>query len=220
MTVPELVPLHFDTDSGCGWRARIGLIVLASDQTLEAEARRLRIDGVDFYHCRIPMETEVTPAALTAMEQKLPAAARLLPPEFTFGAIGYGCTSAATLIGSDGITAAIQAVHPGMRCSDPIAAAVAAFSALGSRSIAVVTPYTAGITAAVARHFAAAGFEVSALGSFLEASERVVARISPQSIAAAVRAVAGSTACDAVFVSCTNLRACSRSPKQQRNICK
>ena len=36
MTVPDLVQLPFDTDDGFGARARIGLIVLESDQTISS----------------------------------------------------------------------------------------------------------------------------------------------------------------------------------------
>ena len=207
MTEQTLHQLPFTTDDGFGTRARIGLILLSTDQTLEVEARSIRIDGVDFYHARIEMEPEVTPTTLTDMKKRLPGTAALLPAEFEFDAIGYGCTSAATLIGSDGVTESIRQAHPGMACSDPISAAKAAFSALGSSRIAVVTPYTADVTAPVARQFSLARFEVGAVGSFLESSDLVVARISETSIAEGVRTMATAAGdCDAVFVSCTSLR--------------
>lgn len=206
MSVPALVPLPFDTDEGYGWRARIGLIVLESDQTIEAEARMLDIDGVDFYHSRIPNEVEVTRRTLTDMEQRLPVAAGLLPAEFGFDAIGYGCTSAAALIGVEGIVAGIHAAHPGVACTNPISAALAGFHALAACRVAVLTPYTADVTAPIAERFADAGLTVPALGSFLESSDLVVARISAESIAEGIRTVAGRADCDAVFVSCTSLR--------------
>lgn len=203
---PTITPLDFTTDGGFGQTARLGLIVLESDQTIEAEARHIGVDGVDFYHSRIPMELEVTPSTLTDMEARLPVAARLLPPDFGFDAIGYGCTSAATLIGRHGITAGIQSVHSGVPCTDPITAAVAAFAALGSARIAVVTPYTADVTQSIVAHFDAAGIEVSAVGSFLESNDLVVARITEQSIANGVRQITAAGEVDAVFVSCTSLR--------------
>lgn len=206
MTVPDLVQLPFGTDDGFGSRARIGLIVLESDQTIEAEARMLDLPGVDFYHSRIPNSLEVTSETLTEMEQRLPAAAALLPREFNFDVIGYGCTSAATLIGTDRVTAAIQSEHPGVPCTNPITAAVAAFRALDAHRVAVVTPYTAEVTAPVARRFADEGLCVTAVGSFLESNDFTVARISPQSVADGVRAMVRSADCDAVFVSCTSLR--------------
>lgn len=206
VTGPELVPLEFETDDGFGSRARIGLIVLESDQTIEAEVRMLDLDGVDIYHSRIPNAMEVTRTTLTDMEKRLPAAAALLPAAFEFDAIGYGCTSAATMIGAERVAACIRAAHPGVACTDPISAAVAAFRALGAQRVAVVTPYSAEVTAPIAEHFAAAGLEVTALGSFLEPSDLVVGRISPASIASGVHAIAARGECDAVFVSCTSLR--------------
>ncbi|MDE0066735.1 MAG: hypothetical protein OXN44_07670 [Acidimicrobiaceae bacterium] len=209
MTFPELVRLPFDADEGYGSRARIGLIVLQSDQTIEVEARMLDIDRVEFYHSRIPNDVEVTPETLIDMEQRLPTAAGLLPADFGFEAIGYGCTSAAALIGEAGVTAGIQAAHPGTTCTNPITAAVAAFRSLRAKRIAVLTPYTADVTAPIVDCFAAAGLAVAALGSFLEPSDLIVARISEASICDGVCAVAGEHS-DAVFVSCTSLRVLER----------
>ncbi len=210
MTIPNLQPLEFKTDDGCGSRARIGMILLETDRTLEVEARQIDLDGVDFYHSRIPMEPDVSEDTLTAMQRDLPVAAGLLPAEFEFDAVGYGCTSAATLIGEVGVATAIETAHPGVPNTNPITAATAAFQALGAARIAVVTPYSAAVTEPIAAHFGAAGIEVTALGSFLETNDFVVSRITEQSVAHAVRAMhgqAGVDGCDAVFVSCTSLRA-------------
>lgn len=202
----ELAKLDFATDAGFGHRARIGLIVLETDHTLEPETRTIDIDGVAWYHSRIPMEPEVTPTTLTDMEARLPVAAGLLPSEFGFDAIGFGCTSAATLIGESGVTGAIQSSHPDMACTNPISAAVLAFQALGARRIAVITPYTADVTAPVVTFFETEGLEVTNAGSFLESSDHVVGRIDPESVANGVRKVAALGDVDAVFVSCTSLR--------------
>ncbi len=205
-SVPELVPLRFDTDAGFGARARIGLVVLETDQTLEAEARSIDLDGVDFYHSRIAMEPEVTSGALTDMRVRLPEAAALLPREFEFDAIGYGCTAAAALIGTHCVAACLDAAHPGVPNTDPINAAVAAWRALDARRIAVVTPYSAEVSAPIAEHFVGAGLEVTGLGSFLESNDLVVGRISRASIARGVRTITSAADCEAVFVSCTSLR--------------
>jgi maleate isomerase len=202
----EPTRLPFETDEGFGTRATIGMVVLETDQTLEMEARSLPVDGVAWYHARIPMEPVVTPETLTDMEARLPVAAGLLPADFGFDAIGYGCTSAATLIGEQAITDGIHSAHPGIACTNPISAAVAAFRALDIQRIAVVTPYTAIVTAPVVELFGTHGLHVTAVGSFLESSDLVVARISEQSVANGVRQIAAASDCDAVFVSCTSLR--------------
>ena len=206
MSIPELVPLEFTVDEGFGHRARIGLVVLESDQTLEAEARLINLPGVDFYHARIANALEVNPATLTDMLQRLPDAAALLPGEFEFDAIGYGCTSASTIIGPNAVAEALAQAHPDVASTNPISAAVEAFHALDAKRIAIVTPYTADVTAPVAEHFVSNDLEVVALGSFLESSDLVVGRIAPESIANGVRHVVSIGECDAVFVSCTSLR--------------
>ncbi|MDC0246046.1 hypothetical protein OAK27_05235, partial [Acidimicrobiaceae bacterium] len=182
-----LEKIEFDTDEGFGHKARIGLIVLETDQTVEAEMRQIRIPGVDWYHSRIPNDSEVTPSTLTDMKQRLPVAASLLPKEFAFDAIGYCCTSAATLIGEEAVAGAIQDSHPGVACSNPITAAVAAFQALEVSRISVLTPYTAEVTAPIISFFNNSGLEVEKVASFLEPSDYVVARISEDSVAAGVR---------------------------------
>lgn len=202
----NMIELPFETDGGFGSRATIGLVVLETDHTVEPEFRSIDIDGVAWYHARIHMEPEVTPETLTDMRARLPEAAKLLPAEFNFDAIGYGCTSAATLIGEEGVTGAIRTAHPDMACSNPISAAVEAFRALEVSRIAVVTPYTADVTAPIIEHFRDSSIEVENFGSFNESSDHVVARISPESIANAVREIVSSTNCEGVFVSCTSLR--------------
>ncbi len=223
----DLLRLAFGTDDGFGGRARIGLVVLENDQTVEAELRGLWPDGVTAFVTRIPMEDQVTPETLLAMEERIPAAAGLLPSTFGFDAIGYGCTSAATLIGEDGVDAAIRRAHPEVPNTNPMAAAVAAMGALGAVRIGVVTPYSAEVTAGIVGHLTRKGLAVAVVGSFLEESDSVVARITEESVAAAViqlvasdqaraepvretgaaRAGGGAGGLDAVFVSCTSLRA-------------
>ena len=223
----DLLRLAFGTDDGFGGRARIGLVVLENDQTVEAELRGLWPDGVTAFVTRIPMEDQVTPETLLAMEERIPAAAGLLPSTFGFDAIGYGCTSAATLIGEDGVDAAIRRAHPEVPNTNPMAAAVAAIGALGAVRIGVVTPYSAEVTAGIVGHLTRKGLAVAVVGSFLEESDSVVARITEESVAAAViqlvasdqaraepvretgaaRARGGAGGLDAVFVSCTSLRA-------------
>jgi maleate isomerase len=136
--------LDFSTDDGLGQRARIGLIVLQTDQTIEHEfATMLRGDGVALYHARIPNAMEVTPETLRQMAVELPRIAALLPPSIGFDAIGYACTSGATMIGEERVDQIIRRVHPEAKTSNPITACKAAFGALGLKRIALVTPLRA-----------------------------------------------------------------------------
>jgi maleate isomerase len=199
--------LEFDTDGGIGSRATLGVIVLETDETLEPEfARMTDLDGVALYHSRIPMVSEITPETLSRMARDLPASARLLPPSLEFDVIGYGCTSASTVIGSDKVAQAVQSVFPDARVTDPLAAIIAAGQSLGAKRLGFITPYVPEVSQQMQAALEQAGFNITAFGSFEEGNDRVVARITEQSILAAAEHVAGAASCDALVISCTNLR--------------
>lgn len=198
--------LDFQTDDGIGTRAKIGVVVLETDETLEHEFRRMiPEDGVALYVSRIPMVPEVNAETLARMEDALPAATGLLPA-LGFDAIGFGCTSAATVIGSARVGQVVNTVRLGAQVTDPLAAITAAAKSLGARRIGFVTPYVAAVSARMRGKLQDAGFEIAGFGSFEEGDDRVVARITPAAILAAIKAVAAQAQCDAVVVSCTNLR--------------
>ncbi|MBC8259418.1 MAG: aspartate/glutamate racemase family protein [SAR324 cluster bacterium] len=203
----NIIEIQFATDEGLGERAKIGLIVLSSDQTLEYEFRTLlNLEGVAFYHARIPNEMEITKDSLAKMESELSPAAALLPAAFNFKAIGYGCTSGATIIGEENVAKAIQLVHPDTLISNPLTACKAAFQALGLKRIAFLTPYDPAITSAMRDNLLENGFEIPVTGSFFESDDFKVGRISPDSILEAIEKIGTRDDCDGVFVSCTNLR--------------
>ncbi len=213
-----LTKLDFTVDEGFGRQARLGVIVLETDQTIEQELRSFQLDDVAIYHSRIPMEVDVSADSFGAMPQRLPVAAALLPQEFDFDVIGYACTSAATVIGAGAVADAIRTAHPGVACTDPITAALAAFRTLGSRRIAVVTPYVEDVTERIVSTFESDGLEVVAAGSFMEPSDLVVARISESSIANGVRKIVAESDCDAAFISCTSLRSRRIIPKLEAEL--
>jgi len=201
--------LDFTTDDGLGDRARIGLIVLQTDQTIEHEFSVLfnQCNGVALYSARIPNSMDVSPETLRQMEQDLPRTAALLPPPFGFDVIGYACTSGATMIGEDRVDKLIRDVHPGVKTSNPITAVKAALGTLGLQRIALVTPYPVDVTLEMQGNLLRAGFHTNAVASFNQSDDFTVARITSESILNAILQIGARDDCDGVFVSCTSLRA-------------
>lgn len=187
-------------------RTRLGLIVLSTDEVLEDEARGLLVGrDLSLMHTRIELETEVTPQKLLAMRERMPQAARLLPAGLA--AVGYGCTSASVLIGPETVQAQVQTVQPGVPVTNPISAVIAALTALDARRIGLVTPYAADVAGPMRAHLAATGIETLAEISFGEADDRKVARMDERSTLAAILEAGAAPGVEAVFASCTNLRA-------------
>ncbi len=200
--------LPYDVDGGIASRAAIGLIVLATDYTIEHEWRQLfaGVDGVALYHSRILNEDRITPQTLRAMEPRITECARVITPDTPLDVMAYGCTSASMAIGEERVFERIHEARPEVRCTTPITAAFAAFDAFRARRIGVLTPYPADVNRIVAEYIGARGYQVPVFGSFNSDRDTVVARITPQSIERAVREIVSHAEVDAIFVSCTSVR--------------
>lgn len=199
--------LDFTVDKGVGNKATLGLIVLQTDETIESEFERvIPKDGVALYHSRIPMCNEVNSETLKQMQSAIPASAALLPPALAFDVIGYGCTSGACLIGPEAVRDAVQQAHPEAKVTDPMSAIIAACEALGAKKLGFLTPYVPDVSAQMREMLESDGRHVVSFGSFEETEDRVVAKISENSILEAIDSVARQAQCDAVVVSCTSLR--------------
>jgi len=199
--------LPYALDPALGERARIGLIVLATDATIEHEWRQvLAIDGVAFYESRLYNAPQITPETLKAMESEIGHAASLILPEVPFDVVAYGCTSGAMAIGEERVFELIRTVRPEVECTTPITGAFAAFEALDAKRIALLTPYSEAVNAMLRDYIEARGVTVPVTGSFNEEHDVTAARISPDSIRAAVLDIGRLGDVDAVFVSCTSLK--------------
>lgn len=219
MTERDNMKLPFETDKGIGVRATLGLIILQGDETFEHEmALLLPSEGVALYHSRVPMESEITTETLIKMENELPLAVSMLPSSAEFDVIGYGCTSGATLIGPDRVAATVRKVRPAAKVTDPITAVMAACNAMKVKRLGFVTPYVEQVSAAMRALLEGNGYKIAGFGSFEESDDRVVARISPKSLLQAITAVDAMAECDAVFVSCTNLRVVGIVEEVERRI--
>src|SRR5687767_4455019 len=218
MILLEHIP--FELDGGIASRARIGLIVLATDYTIEHEWRRIMtgLPGVALYQSRIFNDSTVTPETLRAMEPRIAAAAELILPGSELDVVAYGCTSASMAIGEDKVFANIRSVRHSARCTTPITAAFAAFRAFGAKRIGVLTPYRSDVNRIVADYIRARGFEVPVFGSFNEENDGRVARISPASIKEGIDRIKAAAEVDAVFVSCTSVRLAEAAADIERQI--
>ena len=200
--------LPFETDAGIAERASLGLVVLATDYTIEYEWRRIleQVPGVALYQSRIFNENIISPESLRAMKPGITASTALITPDTPLDVVAYGCTSASMAIGEEGVFQSIRKARPGIRCTTPITAAFAAFDAFVAKRVAVLTPYTSEVNEIVAAYIKDRGYEVPVFGSFNCDHDTVVARITPESVEQGVREIVQHAAVDAVFVSCTSVR--------------
>lgn len=201
--------LDYQLGAPPGEGATFGLVALQTDEAVEVELRRLIPFRAGLYVTRIPVAAEITPDSLAAMETALPASVGLLPSARRFDAIGYACTSGATVIGPERVSALVRGAAQASAVVDPLSATIDACRALDVRRIGFVTPYLPEVSATMRAALEAAGLTIAAFGSFEQSDDATVARIAPTSIRAAALKVGADPAAEAVFVACTNLQALS-----------
>lgn len=199
--------LPFQTDGGIASRAAIGVVVLATDQTLEHEFRRLLArPGVGVYQSRIWNDAAITTENLGDMEDRITDAASLILPGVSLDVVAFGCTSGSMVIGEQRVFERLRAAHPEVDCTTPITAALAAFQALDADRIALLTPYRDDLNHLIRDYVQARGVSVPVMGSFNEEDDKRAPRIDVASIREAAIELGRDKQVDAVFVSCTNLR--------------
>ncbi len=208
------LPFELESDRG----QAMGLIVLQTDELMEYELGKLFLgQGLRTYQNRIPCMPEVRPETLSMMGESMTASAAMLPDEAGISVIGYGCTSGATILGEARVTELINHAHPRVAVTNPLSALKAACKELGVNKLGLVSPYIAEVTDALKAAIETTGIQISAYGSFEQAEDQTVARISPKSTKNAMCEI-GSGECDAVFASCTNLRAWEIIPEAEKHL--
>ena len=199
--------LPFETSQMIGSRARIGIVVLATDYTIEHEMRALvNLPGVDIYHARIANSPNISPESLRSMEPLITATAELILPGDTLDVLAYACTSASVVLGTPTVARNLNAAKPEAKTTNPASAAFHAFHALEAKRIAVLTPYAKHVNYMVQKSIEDAGFDVPIFGSFNEPHDPTVAAINSQSLKTGIARITEGQDVDAVFISCTSVR--------------
>ena len=136
-TTIDLGVLRSELDRGLAWRAAIGLAVLATDQTMEHEFRALiGLPGVAFYEFRASSTTPRSrPDTLRAIGPRIAPSVALILPGLPLDVVAFGCTSATMTLGEEAVFAEIRKSRPDVACTTPVTAALAAFKALGAKSM-------------------------------------------------------------------------------------
>jgi maleate isomerase len=202
--------IGYTLDGGVAPRAAIGLIVLATDHTIEHEWRQIipRLEGVGVFGSRIMNAPAINPETLAAMAAGLVDCTAVLRPGERIDVVGYACTSGSMVIGPENVAARVNSVRPGIPVTNPFTAALTALRAMGAGRIALLTPYIDEVNQGMRSAIVAAGLEVPVMGSFNLEDDNAVARITEASLEDALVDLGAHDSVDAAFVACTSLRVC------------
>jgi len=192
-------------DQGRHPRGKLGFVLLATEQTVQDDMRRICPEGVGVHFARVSNPDSITRESLAAIAPDLTRAAATLLPDGSLDVVTYACTSGSLVLGQERVEALLRAGNPQAKPSSIIAAVLRALEAVRARRIVVATPYLDEINTAERDYLAARGFEVLEIqGLNLERDSDMV-RVAPGFILEMAAALDRPEA-DAIFVSCGALR--------------
>ena len=191
-----------------GFRSKLGLIVLQSDETIEYEFWEL-ISGLNLalHVSRISSSSNVSHDGLMATKKELTKAASLFPEKLRFSVVGYACTSASSVIGSDVVSKMIKSGCNTAEVCNPMSSLIAACKCIRINDLLFLTPYVSDVSKILIDEVHSYGIKTSVTATFNEENEQNVARIKPSSVVDAVRELYSGQ--PAIFISCTNLQSLS-----------
>ncbi|MBN2336608.1 aspartate/glutamate racemase family protein [Candidatus Bathyarchaeota archaeon] len=184
--------------------SRVGLLLPSSNTVMEPDLYAMTPRGVSVHTARMMLH-DVTPEGLEEMAGEAEKAARLLATA-RVDVMVYGCTSGSLLKGAGwerGLVDAIQGAT-GTQTVTTAGAVMEALKTLEAGSVSVFTPYTDRINRLEKLFLEGHGFKVDTIKGLGFTDNQRIGRTGRDEILGLVDPDPGS---DAVFISCTNLRA-------------
>lgn len=187
---------------------RLGVIVPSSNTVVEADfSSRLPV-GVGLHVARMHL-SETTPDAERAMlglhvRQAADDLGSLHPH-----VVAFACTSAGAILGVDGEDALERdlARRTGAAVVSTNAAVATALARHGAQRVSVLTPYVDDLNRAIAATLVSRGFTVVRIDGLGMTDNYAIAAVTPDEVRDLARRSVSPGSCDAIFLSCTNLRA-------------
>ena len=199
---------------------KIGVIALSTDFTIEQDFRKICHNlNVDIYVNRIPFENPLNHENYLKMANYLPDIANNILPGEKIDSIAYGCTSGTVAIGDKIIVDKIHKTKPNVYVSTPITAAIKSFSKMKINKIAVLTPYPKLVNETIYNFLAKHNIEITSFSSFNLEYDSDIAKVDPQHLLETINNLEHQNA-DAIFVSCTALRAVEILDQAERDTSK
>ncbi len=187
-----------------GTRAKIGVLVPSANTITEAEFNALKPEGVSVHAARLYI-THPTADTLARMNEDTESAARLIATARP-SVVAFACTTGSLLEGpgsDDRIIKRIEKIT-GVPATASATSVIRAFRELGVQKVSVGTPYNEDLTRREADFFEQAGIRVVKIKGLDLGGE--MADLPLEEVKNLAREVNRPEA-DAVFLSCTDLRA-------------
>ncbi|WP_287290597.1 aspartate/glutamate racemase family protein [Mesorhizobium sp.] len=182
------------------FNARIGFILLNSDEVGEGAFQRVMPDDVAVYTTRTAYSHAggefTTPTSFTEI-------ASTLPPSDRFDVLAFSCTSGTVALGIPTLLHELEQACPGVKYTSPGIAMIEALRHVEAKRVALLTPYGYDFHQKFLPFLASASIHVAADGVFDCKTDIEICELDVEEILIAAKALVTQSAADALFLSCT-----------------
>ena len=192
-------------DEGSHPRAKIGYVLLATEQTVQDDVIRLQPPGVGIHFTRAAIPDLITNESLAAQADLLADCAASLLPDGSLDVVCYACTSGSLVIGEERVFVELNRGAPKAKATSLITGVIRALKQVQARRVVVATPYLDEVNRREVDYLEQAGFEVISLGGLNLEKDSDMVRVAPEYITEFALAQDHPDA-DAIFISCGALR--------------
>ena len=197
--------LEIRFDAGRHARAKIGYVLLATEQTVQDDVVKLCPDGVGVHFARAAIPDSITNATLAAQADLLADCASTLLPDGSLDVICYACTSGSLVIGETRVFEELNRGAPTAKATSLITGVMRALKTVNAKKIVVATPYLDEINQREADYMEQAGFDVLSIQGLNLQKDSDMVRVSPDFLIEFALAQDRPEA-EAIFISCGALR--------------
>jgi len=198
-------PKTIDFDQGRHHRAKIGYVLLATEQTVQDDVMKLRPEAVGIHFARAPIPDSITNESLAAQVDLLADCAATLLPDGSLDVVCYACTSGSLVIGEERVFAELNRGAPNARATSLITGVIRGLRVLNAGKLVVATPYLDEVNIREVEYLQQAGFEVLSIAGLNLEKDSDMVLVNPDYVAEFALAQNRADA-DAIFVSCGALR--------------
>lgn len=192
-------------DHGRHDRAKIGFVLLATEQTVQEDMLTLCPQGVGMHFTRAAIPDSITNATLAAQADLLADCAATLLPDGSLDVVAYACTSGSLVIGEERVFVELNKGAPNAQATSLITGVIRALNTLKARRIVVATPYLDEINLREKIYLEERGLEVLDIQGLNLEKDSDMVRVTPEFITEYALSLDRPDA-DAIFISCGALR--------------
>lgn len=192
-------------DAGRHHRAKIGFVLLATEQTIEDDMFNLLPEGVGIHFTRAPIPDSITTKTLAHLADNLGDAAALLLPDGSLDVVTYACTSGSLVVGESRVFEALGKGAPFAIKTSLITSVIRAIKTIDARRIVIATPYLDEINQMEKTYIEEQGIEVIDIQGLRLEKDSDMVRVTPEYILRFAESINRPEA-DAIFISCGALR--------------